>query len=289
MKPTRKARLTRRKKQTRRKRRGGKKLGEGMYGFVVDPAIPCKGKDTKGYVSKVLDPKETEYDTPESFLTKAKSNPVFGKLREIDPEQTEFIYAEFCEDMGELTAENRADGVTDENKKYSYLMKRGGRSLEEEFKEEHSKYNPQIVATSIEIEKAIKAMPQADQQYMKLAVDHLDPVIQKIVSYLKPIVNRVLELRDKLYANGISQGDLHPGNVLRMDDGTLRIIDFDGTEMFDPKNPHKYIADFKKEDGDVFIEGAVWMIISKSLMTNDVGLGILRSKVVQKIVDMLRD
>ena len=286
MKPTRRVR---RRKQTRRKRRGGKKLGEGMYGFVVDPAIPCEGKDTSGYVSKVLNPKESQYDTPESFLTKTKSNPVFAKLKEIDPEQKEFIYAEFCENVGEPSEENKADGVTNENKKYSYLLKRGGKSLEQEFKEEASKYIPKIVATSVELEKAIQLMPQAHQEYMNVGVDHLKPVIQKIVAYLKPIVNRVLELRDKLYANGISQGDLHPGNVLRMDDGTLRIIDFDGTQMFDPKNPNRHIADFKDEDGVMFIEGAAWLIVTKNERdTADLGLSILQGKVVQKVVDMLQ-
>ena len=286
MKPTRRAT---RRKQTRRKRKGGKKLGQGAYGFVVDPAIACVGKDTSGYVSKVFAPKETEYDSAESLLKMVKANPVFAKLREIDPEQKEFIYAEFCDTPGELSEENKADGVTEENKKFGYLMKRGGRSLEEEFKEKGKKYADAVIARYNDVKDSIKKATTIKQgeAITAMVISQLEPEVKAAIAYLKPIVKEVFRLRDKLYENGISQGDLHPGNVLRMDDGTLRIIDFDGAVVFDPKNPHhNYFADFRLEDGGVFIEFAAWPMVTQEY-TKDSDLIIVQSKLAQKIVDEL--
>ena len=284
MKPTRRVR---RRKQTRRKRKGGKKLGEGMYGFVVDPAIACVGKDTSGYVSKVFSPKESHYTgTPESFLKKVKANPVFAKLKEIDPKQKEFIYAEFCDTPGKLSEENKADGVTEENKKFSYLMKRGGRSLHHEIKE---KALPPLSESAAIMKQAMDTVPtSASNMIIDATVDHFTPKVKAAVTYLRPIVAEVFRLRDKLYDNGISQGDLHPGNVLRMDDGTLRIIDFDGAVVFDPKNPpHKHFADFRLEDGQQFIESAAWLIVTRDKNDDDTYLSILQGKLAQKITDGL--
>lgn len=282
MKPTRRAP---RRKQTRRKRKGGKKLGQGAYGFVVDPAIACVGKDTSGYVSKVFSPKEN-YDTPQSLMEDVKANPVFAKLKEIDPEQKEFIYAEFCDTPGELSEENKADGVTEENKKFGYLLKRGDRSLEEEFKEKAMKSLPAMANV---MEQSIHANPRsAYELILNETVKHLEPKVQASVTYLKPIVKEVLRLRDKLYENGISQRDLHLGNVLRMDDGTLRIIDFDIATTFDPKNPpHKFFEDFRLEDGEAFIESCAWAMVMKDADNIGEYLSILRSKLAQKIVDEL--
>lgn len=257
-----------------------------MYGFVVDPAIACVGKNTSGYVSKVFAPKETHYTgTAESFSKKVKANPVFAKLKEIDPEQKEFIYAEFCDTPGELSEENKADGVTEENKKYSYLLKKGEKSLEEEFK---GKAISSLSVSAAIMKEALDAVPaSASTMIIDATVDHFKPKVKSIVAYLKPIVERVFQLRDKLYDNGISQGDLHPGNVLRMSDGTLRIIDFDGAVVFDPKNPpHTHFADFRLEDGEQFIESAALAMVTKE-KKDDTYVDILRSKLAQKIVDDL--
>lgn len=283
MKPTRRAC---RRKQTRRRRKGGKKLGEGVYGFVVDPAIACVGKDTSGYVSKVFSPKVTHYTgTAESLLKKAKENPVFAKLKEIDPEQKEFIYAEFCDTPGELSEENKADGVTEENKKFGYLMKRGGRSLEEEFKEKAIESLPDMATV---MEQGIDANPpSAYKLILQETLKYLEPKVKSSVTYLKPIVNEVLRLRDKLCDNGILQNDLHPGNVLRMDDGTLRIIDFDIATTFDPKNPpRKHFEDLQFED-QAFIESCAWAMVLKDADKEGTYLDILRSNLAQKITDEL--
>lgn len=117
MKPTRRVK---RRKQTRRKRKGGKKLGEGKYGFVVDPAIACVGKDTSGYVSKVFKTKEEFDKVDRKVIDEIKTIPDYEKY---------FILPEFCENVGELSEENKKDGVTEENKRNGYLMARGEETL----------------------------------------------------------------------------------------------------------------------------------------------------------------
>ncbi len=113
-------------KHTRKTRRGGKKLGEGKYGFVIDPAIPCVGKDTTGYVSKVFNAKEEFDKVDRKVIETIKTIPDYEKY---------FILPEFCDNVGELTDENKEDGLTEENKQNGYLMRRGEETLAERIKE----------------------------------------------------------------------------------------------------------------------------------------------------------
>lgn len=231
MKKTR--RTIRRKKQTRRRKQkaGMAKLGEGAYAKVIYPAIPCKGKDTSKYASKVFNPDEEILDGEElsDYFEGLKTNPVFARLKEIDPEQKYFVYPEFCTEMGELTEENKKDGVTDEMKQYSYLIKKGGKSLKEEFEAKAGE-------------------------------------VDDYVAYLKPIVTDVFAKLKILHDNGIIHGDFHTANVIRMDDGTTRIIDFDRSKVFDPvviAKLQKYdrarmkVDDGKENDKTDFLEYAV--------------------------------
>ena len=176
-----------RRKRTRRKRRGGKKIGYGANGVVIDPAIPCIGKDITGKVSKVFFGREK--------FEKARQTiePLLAKLNEIDRNQTSFLYPELCYKVGKRSKENEADGVTEKTKHYSYLMNRGG--------------NETLLGF------IIRTKPSED----------------KIVAMLK----EVQELLNKLHDNNILHGDFHSTNVLRMDDGTFRIIDFDSAQIVD--------------------------------------------------------
>jgi thiamine kinase-like enzyme len=194
MKPTRRAR---RRKQSRR---GGKKLGEGKYGFVIDPAIPCEGKDMKGYVSKVFKTKE-EFDN-------AKTNPVYAKLKEIDPDQTRFLYPEVCNAYGELTDENKQDGVTEENKTWSYLVKKGGDKTLYEYLENVNKY-----------------------------------VTKDTVKFMMGELRNVFESVKLLHDNNILHDDLHTKNILVTVDGKFHIIDFDRSFLLTDKD--KLSAYFK--------------------------------------------
>jgi len=179
MKSTR--RVRRRKQTRRRKRKGGEKVGQGNSGMVIKPAISCRGKDTTDKVSKVFFGKENFERIKNSI------GPVLIKLKEIDPEQKYFLYPELCDDIGELTEENKKDGVTEENKQYSYLMKRG-----------------------------------KNETLLKF-IETTKPSEEEAVAILK----KVQEILNLLHKHNIYHGDFHSENVLRMDDGTFRIIDFD--------------------------------------------------------------
>lgn len=198
MKPTRRVR---RRKQTRR-RKGGKKLGEGKYGFVVEPAITCVGK-ADGYVSKVFKTKE-EFD-------KARINPVYAKLKEIDPDQTRFLYPEFCDTPGELTEENKQDGITDENKQWSYLVKKGGNVTLYDILQNVNKY--------------------VTKETVKLMVGPLRQVFESVKI---------------LHANNIVHDDLHTKNILVTPEGKFQIIDFDRSFLLTDKDKvAEYFKDWK--------------------------------------------
>ena len=72
-----------------KKQKGGKVLGKGSYGCVIEPAIPCSKKLKENVVSKIgLDPDERDYD--EFNIGK--------KLSKIDPESKYFVYVtESCD------------------------------------------------------------------------------------------------------------------------------------------------------------------------------------------------
>ena len=211
------------KKKTRR---GGKIIGNGEYGFVVDPAIPCSGKDTTGYVSKVFNPNMGDSGAT-TLLEQAKSNPVFEKIREIEDYDKYFIIPEFCDNIGDLTKENEADGIREKTKHNSYLMKKGGESLEEVFFRKGEELTP-IIANE-------------------------DEIVNKIVEYLRPVVAYVGKGVELLHSKNFAHTDLHPGNVLQMSDGTFRIIDLDQAEVL--KNPQR--------DMEYFLEESVFMFLLK--------------------------
>jgi len=103
----------------RRHLKGGTVLAEGGSAFVVYPPPACKdGRDMTNYVARV--PKRKNYD---EVIT--KSYPTLVRLlKKIDPNQMYFYYPERCE-FGELTEENKQDGITESMKKYTELVKRG--------------------------------------------------------------------------------------------------------------------------------------------------------------------
>ena len=189
-----------RRKQTRR-RRGGKKLGEGKSAVVIHPAISCVGKDTSGYVSKVFKTKE-EFD-------KARTNPVYAKLKEIDPDQTQFLYPDVCERFGELTPENIEDGVTEENKAWSYLVKKGGDVTLYDSLQKTQKYTT--------------------KETVKFMLEHLRQLFESV---------------KHLHANNILHDDLHTKNILVTSDGTFQIIDFDRSFLLTDKDK---VAEYFKD------------------------------------------
>ena len=108
--------LTMRRRKT--KRRGGKLVSDGTNAKIFYPAIPCKdGRDMTRKVSRVL---KKEYQSKDRLLNKK----LYTILKGIDPNQNYFIYPESCE-AGELTLDNKDDGITDSDKTFSEFMTKG--------------------------------------------------------------------------------------------------------------------------------------------------------------------
>lgn len=212
-------------------RKGGKRIGEGEFGFVVSPAIPCIGKNTTKKVSKIFKKKETMKNR---FRNKHKNfsvirerlEPVVEKLREIDPEQTMFLYPEFCDTPGNLTEELRINGVNEDNKKNSYLMNFGGVSYHSVF----NRFFELVASSSIKLDDMLrklrynyyttadktKAMTNKYTEDVRFLNQFLDWNLRakKVYNSLKPFVQRVEKIVNTLHSANIIHRDLHTGNIL---------------------------------------------------------------------------
>lgn len=199
------------KTRRRTKNKGGKRLGEGMTAFVVDPPIQCNdGRDMTGYVTRVS--MEPNFD---EIMSKDRKK-IINKLKKIDPDQKYFFYPQYCT-PGKLSEENMKDGVTDELKKYSEYMKKGESDWHRYYKVQYRYRNWK------EFFKGRKKLilEQNRERPPQEQIDHL----------MKGV--------ELLHKNKIYHGDLHPGNILTGPDGLPRIIDFARSTYDAPKFYYK--------------------------------------------------
>jgi serine/threonine protein kinase len=186
--------------------RGGKVLGQGHFSKVIYPAIPCEdGRNLNGMVSRISKTKEYR-----NITSKFRSK-IINKLKKIDPTQKYFIYPEYCK-PGELTEENKADGITDDLKKYSEYMPVG--SEETYFK----KYTlPTKINKQQRTWKEFFLMKK--HKYVAVRSEESLKEIEKAIAHLK----KGLEL---LHKAKIAHRDIHANNIIFGTDGLPRLIDF---------------------------------------------------------------
>ena len=188
---------TRRRKAMRRtkKRRGGKIIGDGYSTFVIDPAIPCKDdRNMSKYVSRVSKRGLT------GDLVSKNHKKLIEKLKEIDPSQKYFYYSEYCE-PGALTQENKLDGITYSNKKFSEIVLKGSEL-----------WNPESNQT-----RSWQGFFKGKAKGKKIP---MTPKTEAQLDHLKKAV-------DLLHKNGIVHHDLYARNVVMSpEDGLPRLIDF---------------------------------------------------------------
>jgi serine/threonine protein kinase len=178
-----------------KKRRGGKIVGEGRTVFVIDPPIPCKDdRNMSKYVTRL-----SKRGVAGDIISKNHKK-LIEKLKEIDPSQKYFYYSEYCE-PGALTQENKQDGVTYSNKKFSEIVLKGSEVWNADMRKTRS------------WEAFFKGKTKGKKLSMstknEAQIDH----IRKAV--------------DLLHKNGIVHGDLYGRNVvISAEDELPRIIDF---------------------------------------------------------------
>jgi len=187
---------TRRGKKLLRKtrRRGGKIIAQGHFTSILDPPIQCKdGRDMSKYVTRI-----SKRETKEDIVSKDHPK-LIRKLKELDPNQKYFYYPEYCE-PGILSEDNKRDGATYKNKKYSEVVLKGLQV-----------WNPDMRKT-----RSWEGFLKGKKIGRKL------PMPEKSVSQIKHLYDAI----KLLHENGIVHGDLHGKNVIMADDGMPRIIDF---------------------------------------------------------------
>jgi serine/threonine protein kinase len=193
---------TRRRKAVRRTRkyRGGKVIGQGGTAIVIDPPIQCKdGRDMSKYVTRV-----SKTGNVHDLVSKNHKG-LIEKLKEIDRDQRYFYYPEYCE-PGALNQDNKLDGITYTNKKYSEIILKGS-----------DVWNP-ITNETRSWQGFLKGKAKGKKTKMTSKNDAQ-------LAHLKKAV-------ELLHKNGITHNDLHGRNVIiSAEDDLPRIIDFESAVL----------------------------------------------------------
>ncbi len=243
------------KKRNTRKQKGGEILGEGRYGIVVWPGIPCKkpNLDPRTYVSKVFYAYKN-LKNKRNYEEHKKIIEISNKLKEIDEQQDYFIYPVFCEEFGELSDDNKKNGVQEHQKAFSYMLKKAGKTMMETHRKKlrEATFFP---SKTYEINgKEFEKRKQAGESYEKITEDmkaklaeKLRPEAEKLIEDLRTIIEPVFPIIERLHAAGIVHGDLHPGNIVYGEDGKPRLIDFD-------------MAKFSEKKGDFNLEKITFIL-----------------------------
>lgn len=201
-------------------KKGGGEIGRGEYGYVIEPGIPCKSPDMpSGYVTKIMDYDEDDMEYIDEKFERLKI--IASKLKEIDEPQKYFLRPIFCDEFGDLSDENKTDGVKEENKKYSYNMIKGGTTL-------HVKYDHELKRLDNFIRKInSKNSKENEKDAFSLSDDIWRNILNPIAIALK-----------KLHDEDIIHNDLNTANIIYMNNNTPRFIDFESS----------YIIDYEEED-----------------------------------------
>jgi serine/threonine protein kinase len=181
-----------RRNRRRTHKRGGKTIGEGNSAKAIDPPIQCKdGRNMSGYVTRIV-----KNGDKKELLT--ISNPeVIERLKRIDPYQKYFYYPQYCE-PGELSEENIADGVTEENKAASEYVTKGYSSF--------------------------GALAMKRRNWMQYFLGRKEWINQN--KKFQGAIDHIIEGVKLLHKNKIAHNDLHSGNIIIGKDDLPRIIDF---------------------------------------------------------------
>lgn len=112
-------RTRRRLKGLRKTLRGGDIIAEGASSYVIYPAPKCKNKNTTNYVARLSKTKNLR-----NLITKTYPS-LITLLKKIDPSQKYFYYPETC-NVTDISSENKEDGITNSNKKFIEIVRKGG-------------------------------------------------------------------------------------------------------------------------------------------------------------------
>jgi hypothetical protein len=185
------------------KKRGGRKVGEGVYGQVFRPPLHCKGESVQkwsnDYVSKTVYKAVSEKELHNSLLVKS-----------LDPHGEWSITAEsICEVNKVQTNEDYKSG---DERTEQIIFRYGGVSLDSLLQKPNVKGNPMYLINKITEEGKMDIHAFESLQSEGLA---------ELVRQVKKLLPK-LDVLNKRYCHG----DLHFKNIVT--DGEIpRLIDFD--------------------------------------------------------------
>lgn len=228
-------RKTRRRRKTIKRRRGGAVLGKGANGFVISPGVPCVGDDPRNYVTKIIRFQEMFSETNKRSLVEWIKK-TSKRLAIIDPDQRYLLRPMFCNEIGKLSTENITDNVVESDKQYSYNMLKGKMNFWQLYGTRKKEITSKV--------KEVLEDPKKENVYKQEVLDFIEEIIPKM--------QEIRKLCEKLFEARLLHNDIHDENIMVMDDGTLRLIDFE--EVSDTRS----VSEQKEEFADFsysFIEG----------------------------------
>jgi len=175
------------------KQKGGKVLGEGSFGCVIKPYVPCdeKDKNKKNMVSKII-LNEKEFDPAEIKIGE--------KLLKYDPENKYTIYVtKTCKiDSAKINKKDSSEcNINNNSKVYNLNMKEGGITLFDFF-QKHTK-----VLTVENIAQIIGYLLKGLNLLLKNGITHYD---------IKPINILIVTKNKKIHPVFIDFGNFNPMN-----------------------------------------------------------------------------
>ncbi len=183
------------------------KVGHGASGCIYRPAIPCKnGKTPEGYIAKLIQKKN---------LRKEYNEELIRKLEDIDPDQLFVIRP--------IKPEDVCEGNDKDANIQNALLQTCTPFTEQVFRGE-APVQKNDTTVVYQIDAGSKTLGD-------LVKEDYGPIKKTIYEPSSTVVNalqKTLDIETFLLDHGLTHADISLGNVMVLDDGSLRFIDTAG-------------------------------------------------------------
>lgn len=181
------------------------KIGHGAVGCVYRPAIPCKnGTVPKGYVSKLIKKESLPFEYNEELI---------AKLKEIDPDENYVIRPVKADELCATNAEANAKTI-----------------------ESCTPFQEQVFQGKAPVKKNNTAVLYQQDAGPRTLASLIEAEYTRQYNPSEEVMDalsKTIEIEDFLLENGLTHADISFGNIMVLDDGSVRFIDIAGIQTTD--------------------------------------------------------